>query len=150
VTEESTTPAPLGSPDLVIALDADERTPDAACFCVGTIARPAPAARERAQLLTGALLARAAHADAASAGRPVELRVWSRSGPARIELSGPAELLDGGVDEDGSTARLLEQHADRWGIHFEGARTRVWFEIAVPVARRPGGDRGAVLAAQPV
>src|SRR5579884_785940 len=127
-------------PDLVIALDADDRTADAARFCVGTIARPAPAARERAELLTGALLARAGSVPPLPAGCPIQLRVWTRAEPARVELEGPPELVTAaGGDRD--AARLLDEHADRWGVENEGLRARVWFEIALPDDAPAGADR---------
>ena len=138
------------APDFVIALDADERTADAARYCVGTIARTAPAARGRAELLTGALLAGATSARQAHARRrarrdshPVQLRVWSSADPARVELAGPPELAN--------AAPLLDGHADRWGVERDAVGTRVWFEVDAGESdeQTPDGLRGS-RAAQPV
>jgi hypothetical protein len=116
-------------PDFVIALDADERTADAARYCVGTIARPVAAARGRAELLTGALLARtrSGRARRHRGSCPIELRVWSRSEAARVEVAGPAGLLPTRADD--RPARLLDHLADRWGVEGDEARTCVWFEV---------------------
>jgi len=129
------TSAVTTAPDFVIALDADERTADAARYCVGTIARPAPSARARAELLTGALLARthSRHARRHRGSCPIELRVWNRAETARIELAGPPGLLATAADD--LPARLLDHLADRWGVEGDDARTRVWFEL-------DGADRG--------
>jgi hypothetical protein len=132
----------------VIALDADDRTADAARYCVGTIARPAPSARHRAELLTGALLTRAGSRPARADSSPIELRVWTRAEPARVELAGPAELVGEAAHVEGGAARLLDRHADSWGVERDGERARVWFEIASDES--PAADLGRELAAQPV
>jgi hypothetical protein len=134
-------------PDLVIALDAGDRTADAARYCVGTIARPAPSTRRRAELLTGVLLTRAGSEPASADSSPIELRVWSRAEPARVELAGPAQVVGDAARSDRG-ARLLEEHADSWGVEREGDRARVWFEIRADRVQAP--EAPAELAAQPV
>jgi hypothetical protein len=129
----------LREPDLVIALDADDRTADAARFCVGTIARPAPAARDRAEHLTAALLARSS----SRRRSPIDLRVWGGGETTRVELDAPAELLLTGLDERAAddAADLLDRLADRWGLEQAGAEVRVWFEVDGGDADEPFAQR---------
>jgi hypothetical protein len=133
------------SPDLVIAFDADERTADAARYCVRTIALPAAAARARAEQLTGALLARTCPPRRPRHSAPVELRVWRCREGARVELAGSAEALGAG-----EPVQLLERLADRWGVeHDERGEARVWFEVDGADVGEPLGAPALGLAAQP-
>jgi anti-sigma regulatory factor (Ser/Thr protein kinase) len=74
---------------------------------------------------------------------PIQLRAWTRSGGLKVEIADGGrgfEADSASVAHDSEGGRglmILEALAERWGVSRD-ARSRVWFEIALPV---PGAVR---------
>jgi hypothetical protein len=121
----------LRPPDLVISMYPDPRAPRAARYCVGKIERPSPELRDSLVLLTSELVSRAVRLHEGSSPELVELRVWTRSEVARVELRGARALVcqSSDSDEPQDALVLVDQLADRWSIDADERRACIWFEI---------------------
>ena len=121
----------LRPPDLVISMYPDRRAPRAARYCVGKIERPSPELRDSLVLLTSELVSRAVRLHEGSSPELMELRVWTRSEVARVELRGARALVcqSSDSDEPQDALVLVDQLADRWSIDADERRACIWFEI---------------------
>jgi hypothetical protein len=120
-------PLDLACPDLALTLRLGPHAPRAVRHHVAWVDRPSPDLRDAVVLLSSELVT---HAAERSSGATIGLRAWMPRDLVRVELRGPAGVVDP-VPDTPRTYRslLLDQIADRWSIESTGATTCIWFEI---------------------
>jgi len=112
---------------MAVTLPLDPYAPRAARHYVAQVDSPSPDLRNTVMLLVSDLVTGAVEG---ALGESVELRAWMPQELVRVEMEGPADIIERAPRHPRNyTSLLLDELADRWELEHAEATARICFEI---------------------